>query len=47
MTYEEAMNKVAHVAFADLIGASEPPDGVADNYPFNAVAWVRSLPAET
>ena len=40
----EALKKVARVAMADLMGYSEPPDGVEDNYPFNAVAWRKSLP---
>ena len=44
--YQKAMEKVARVALADLLGCSEPPDGVDDNYPFNAVAWVKSLPDE-
>ena len=43
---ERAIHKVAQVAMADLIGTSEPPEGVPDQYPFNAVAWRKSLPAE-
>lgn len=46
MTYQEAMRKVARVAMADLLGYSEPPEGVRDEYPFNAVAWRKSLPVE-
>ena len=46
MDKTQAMLKVAHVAMADLMGCSEPPDGVPDNYPFNAVAWRKSLPTE-
>ena len=34
-----ARQKVARVAMADLLGASTPPDGMTDNYPFNACAW--------
>lgn len=44
MTKDEAIRKVAKVALADLMGCSEPPDGTPDNYPFNAVAWRKSLP---
>lgn len=43
---EEAIRKVAQVAMGDLLGASEPPEGIADNYPFNACAWRDSLPEE-
>ena len=46
MNKQEAIRKVAQVAMADLIGCSEPPEGVDDNYPFNAVAWRKSLPEE-
>lgn len=46
MNRSEAIHKVAQVAMADLIGCSQPPDGVADQYPFNAVAWRKSLPSE-
>ena len=28
---------------ANLLRTSQPPEGVADNYPFNAAAWVRVL----
>lgn len=42
----EAMQKIARVAMADLLGASEPPEGVEDKYPFNACAWRDSLPPE-
>ncbi len=42
----QAIRHVARVAMADLIGMSSPPDGVTDNYPFNAIAWKNSLPAE-
>ncbi|MFW6125519.1 MAG: hypothetical protein ACOC58_00275 [Chloroflexota bacterium] len=44
--YQEAMKKVAQVAMADLLGGSEPPPGMADNYPFNALAWKKTLPKE-
>ena len=44
--YQEAMKKVAQVAMADLMGCSEPPPGVPDRYPFNALAWKKTLPAE-
>lgn len=44
--YQKAMQKVAQVAMGDLIGCSEPPEGVEDHYPFNAVAWRKSLPKE-
>jgi hypothetical protein len=44
--YQEAMRKVAQVAMADLVGCSEPPPGVADHYPFNALAWKKTLPNE-
>ncbi len=42
----QAIRHVAQVAMGDLLGMSEPPDGVDDQYPFNAVAWRKSLPAE-
>ncbi|KKN17574.1 hypothetical protein LCGC14_0964400 [marine sediment metagenome] len=42
----QAIRHVAQVAMGDLLGMSEPPDGVADQYPFNAVAWRKSLPEE-
>ena len=44
--YQEAMKRVAQVAMGDLIGYSEPPPGVPDNYPFNALAWKSTLPVE-
>ena len=44
--YQLAMEKVAKAAMGDLIGCSEPPEGVADNYPFNAPKWAESLPEE-
>lgn len=44
--YQEAMEKVAQVSMADLIGYSEPPEGMQDQYPFNALAWVKALRAE-
>ena len=44
--YQEAMKKVAQVAMADLLDSSEPPPGVADHYPFNALAWKKTLPDE-
>ena len=44
--YQEAMKKVAQVAMGDLMGCSEPPPGVADHYPFNALAWKKTLPIE-
>ena len=43
---ERAIRHVAQVAMADLIGTSEPPEGTDDQYPFNAVAWRKSLPEE-
>lgn len=46
MTHQEAMRKIAQVAMADLLGYSEPPEGEQDAYPFNAVAWRKSLPNE-
>lgn len=46
MSKEQAIRHVAQVAMADLIGTSEPPDGADDQYPFNAVAWRKSLPAD-
>jgi len=42
----QAIRYVAQVAMADLLGMSEPPDGIVDQYPFNAVAWRKSLPEE-
>lgn len=44
--YQKAMRKIAQVAMADLIGCSEPPEGKEDHYPFNAVAWRKTLPRE-
>ena len=44
--YQEAMKKVAQVVVGDLIGCSEPPPGVPDHYPFNALAWKETLPSE-
>jgi len=44
--YQKAMLQVAQVAMADLLGASEPPEGEPDRYPFNACAWVKKLPQE-
>lgn len=46
MTLQEAKEKVARVAMGDLLGASEPPPGRADNYPFNACTWRDSFPVE-
>lgn len=46
MNKNEAIRKVAQVAMGDLFGSSEPPDEIPDNYPFNAVAWRKSLPIE-
>ena len=46
MTKNEALLKVARVAMADLIGCSEPPEGMPDHYPFNACAWRDALPLE-
>ena len=46
MTLTEAKEKVARVALADLLGASSPPEGVTDNYPFNACAWRDSYPVD-
>jgi hypothetical protein len=43
---QAAMYKIAHVAMGDLLGASEPPEGVEDKYPFNAPAWRDSLPKD-
>lgn len=40
-----AARKVARVAMGDLLGASEPPTGVADAYPFNAPAWRDTYPS--
>ena len=45
-TKEQAIRHVAQVAMADLIGTSEPPESVHDQYPFNAVAWRKSLPED-
>ena len=39
MALPEAKDKVARVAMGDLLGWSAPPEGVSDNYPFNACAW--------
>lgn len=44
--FTKAMKKLADVAMGDLIGSSEPPPGSAESYPFNAVRWVDTLPAE-
>ena len=46
MNKQEAVRHVAQVAMADLLGCSAPPEGIEDNYPFNAVAWRKSLPQE-
>jgi hypothetical protein len=46
MTLEDAKVKVGKVAMGDLFGASEAPEGVADNYPFNACTWRDSFPLE-
>ena len=46
MTFEEARAKAIRLAWGDLLGYSEPPEGVADQYPFNAIAFVRTLPTE-
>jgi len=35
----EVKDMVGRVAMGDLVGASEPPEGVPDRYPFNACAW--------
>ncbi len=43
---EAAKRKIARIAMADLGGASVPPEGVADNYPFNACTWRDSFPTE-
>ena len=42
----EAQRKIARVAMGDLIGTSEPPEGMPDQYPFNAPAWLPTFPAE-
>ncbi len=39
MALQDARDMVARVAMGDLLGMSEPPEGVQDNYPFNACAW--------
>jgi len=39
MALQEAVKMCAHVAMGDLIGLSHAPEGVEDNYPFNACAW--------
>ena len=39
-----ARRRAGQIAMADLLGYSVPPEGVADNYPFNAVAFMRTLP---
>lgn len=46
MALAEAKVMVAHVAMADLLGYSTAPEGVADNYPFNACAWRDWFPSE-
>ncbi len=45
MAIHEAKQKVAQIAMGDLLGMSEPPEGVPDNYPFNACAWRDWFPA--
>lgn len=44
--FQKAMEKIGQVAMGDLIGCSEAPGGVPDNYPFNAIKWVEALPEE-
>lgn len=46
MTKQEALLKIAQTALGDLLGYSQPPLGARDEYPFNAVAWRRTLPDE-
>lgn len=44
MSNRTALRKVARVAMGDLIGVSEAPEGIADNYPFNAPKYADQLP---
>ena len=46
ITIQEAKRTAASIAVGDLLGYSEPPEGVEDNYPFNAVAYRKTLPKE-
>lgn len=43
-TLEEARRVVGGVAMGDLFGASEPPPGIQDAYPFNACRWRDAYP---
>ncbi len=43
-TLQEARKVIGAVAMGDLLGASEPPPGVPDNYPFNACKWRDAYP---
>lgn len=45
-TLEEAQRRAANIAMGDLLGCSEPPEGVSDQYPFNAVAFMKTLPQD-
>ena len=44
LTFQQAKVIACRKAMADLYGCSEPPEGIADNYPFNAVAFLKTLP---
>ena len=43
-TLEEAKHTAADLAIGDLMGWSQPAEGLEDAYPFNADAYARSLP---
>ena len=44
ITLQEAKHKAANLAIGDLMGWSQPAEGLEDAYPFNADAFARSLP---
>jgi len=46
MTLIEAKRKIARIAMSDLLGCSEAPEGMPDNYPFNALKWLDVYPQE-